>query len=88
MFMSLLKIPSIQETLEHFKIYNLDISKCTSVIDLFVGFKRIKRIEIFWYYSKDEDKLEELKLEIEQFKRKLRKKHSEIQINIDYCEEY
>ena len=88
-FMQLLQIPSIQGTLEHLIIYFLDICKCTSVIDLFVEFKRIKTIRIlYWEYSKDEDKLEELKLEIEQFKRKLKKKHSEIKININYCEEY
>ena len=42
-FMPLLQMPSIQETLEHFTIERLDISKCTSVIELLVEFKRIKK---------------------------------------------
>ena len=82
-WITILQIPSIQETLEHFTIYKLDIFKCTSIIELLVEFKRIKAIEIFWYYSYD-DKLKELKLEIKQFKRKLKKKHSEIEIEINY----
>ena len=81
---TLLKTPSIQETLEHFNIYKLDIFEYISVIELLVEFKRIKTIEIlFWEYSED-DKLGELKLKIEQFEKKLRKKHSEIDIDIIY----
>ena len=79
--MQLLQMPSIQETLEHFDILKLDISKCTSVIDLFVEFKRINTIRIEWKYSKD-DKLEELKIAIKKFKKKLRKTHPEIEIDI------
>ena len=45
-FMSLLQMSSIQETLEHFEIDNLDIFKCTSVIELLVEFKRIKSVRI------------------------------------------
>ena len=82
-FMQLLKIPSIQETLEHFTIERLDISRCTSVFELLVQFKRLKTIEIIWEYSED-DKLEECKQKIEQFKKNMRKKHSEIEIQIDY----
>ena len=82
--MQLLQMPSIQETLEYFRINNLDIFKCTSVVEQLNEFKRIKRIEIFWWHSKnvDEDKLEEWKLEIRQFEKKLKKKHSEINISI------
>ena len=81
--MTLLQIPSIQETLEHFTIDFLDNSKYTSVFELLVEFKRIKRIKIGICYSKD-DKFEELKKEIKQFEKKLRKKHSENEIYIDY----
>ena len=45
-FMLLLQIPSIQDSLEHFYIRFLDISKCTSVIDMLFEFNRIKKIEI------------------------------------------
>ena len=81
--MKLLKIPSIQETLEHFDIQQLDIFEFTSVVELLVEFESIKTVKILWKYSKD-DKLKELELEIGQFKKKLRKKHSEIDINICY----
>ena len=80
--MQLLQMPSIQETLEHFDILKLDISKCIFVIDLLVEFKRIKTIRIEWKYSKD-DKLEELKLAIKKFEKKLIKKHPEIDIDIE-----
>ena len=83
-FMQLLKIPLIQETLEHFTIERLDISRCTSVFELLVEFKRIKTIEIIWDYFKNDDEFEEWKLEIEQFKENIKKKHSEIEIKIDY----
>ena len=82
MFMQLLQMPSIQETLEHFRIHNLVISKCTSVIGLLVEFKRIKTVTISRRYSAKDGKLEELILEIQQFKKELRKKHSEIKICI------
>ena len=81
--MQLLKIPSIQETLEHFDIQHLDNFEFTSVAELLVEFKSIKTVKILWKYFKD-DKLEEIELEIEQFKKKLRKRHSEIDINICY----
>ena len=81
-FMQLLQIPSIQETLEHLYIYSLNIFECTSVIELLVEFKRIKTVKINLHYSKDKDKIEELKQKIEQFKKELRKKHSEIEISI------
>ena len=81
-FMQLLQIPSIQETLEHLYIQQLDISECTSVIELLVEFKTIKTVKINLHYSKDEDKIEELKQKIEQFKKELRKKHSEIEISL------
>ena len=81
-FMQLLQIPSIQETLEHLYIYSLNIFECTSVIELLVEFKTIKTVKILLHYSKDEDKIEELKQKIEQFKKELRKKHSEIEISI------
>ena len=81
-FMQLLQMPSIQETLEHFRISNLDALECTSVFELLVEFKRIKTIKIEWEYS-DDDKIEELKQEIQKFKKELRKKYSEIEINID-----
>ena len=85
-FMSLLQTPSVHETLEHFRIKNLDIFKCTSVIELFIQFKRIKAIEIRWHSSKndDDDELKEWILEINQFEGKLREKHSEVEIYIDY----
>ena len=82
-FMQLLIMPSIQETLEHFSIISLNIIECTSVIELLVEFKRIKTIKLFWKYSED-DELQEWKLEIKQIEKKLRKKHSEIEIDIDY----
>ena len=82
-FMLLLQIPSIQDSLEHFYIRFIDISKCTSVIDMLFEFNRIKKIEIKWGYSKD-DKLGELYREIKQSERKMRKKHSEIEIDIKY----
>ena len=81
-FMQLLQIPSIQETLEHLYIYSLNIFECTSVIELLVEFKTIKTVKILLHYSKDEDKIEELKQKIEQFKKELRKKHSEIEISL------
>ena len=84
---TLLQIASIQETLEHFNIKRLNIFECTSVVDLLVEFKRIKTVRINWYYF-DDDTLEQLKLEIGQFKRKLRKKHSQIYIDIGYSRKY
>ena len=84
--MLLLQTPLIQETLEHLYITFLDIFECTSAIDLIVEFKRIKTVEIHWEYSEYEDKLQELKLEIKQFEEKLRKKHSQIKIKVDYQE--
>ena len=81
-FMQLLQIPSIQETLEHLYINSLNIFECTSVIELLVEFKTIKTVKILLHYSKDEDKLEELKQKIEQFRKELRKKHSEIEISL------
>ena len=85
-FMKLLKIPSIQETLEHFNIYDLYILKCASVFELLVEFKRIKTIWIVWQYSKadNNDELEEWQMEIKQFDKKMKKKHSEIKIKFDY----
>ena len=80
-FLSLLQIPSIQETLEHFRINNLDISKCTSVVDLLVEFKRINIVRIGCYYY--DDGLDEWKQKIEQFKEIMKKRHSEIDIKID-----
>ena len=82
--MPLLQIPSIQETLEEFIINDLDIFKCTSVVELLVEFKRIKYIEIWWVHSLNDDELEEWKLKIKQFEEKLRKKHSNIKIRIVY----
>ena len=84
---SLLQMPSIQETLEHFEINNLYLSKCSSVVELLIEFKRIKKVEIRWSCIKNyvgDDKLEECKLEFEQFVKKLKEKHSEIEIKI--CE--
>ena len=81
-FMKLLKIPLIQETLEHFKIFGLISSKCIYVVELLVEFKRINTIGITWFYSKDDDKIVEWKQEIRQFKKELKKKHSEIEIYI------
>ena len=74
---------SVQETLEYFSIYWLYIFKCTSVIELLFKFKRFKSIKIRWYYDSYDD-LAEWKLEIEQFEKKMRKKHSEIDIDITY----
>ena len=82
-FMSLLQIPSIQETLEHFRISHLNIFKCTSVVGLIVEFKRIKTVKVLWDYSKNE-KYEEFKQKIQKFEKELRKKHSEIDISIIY----
>ena len=79
--MSLLQIPSIQETLEHIYIENQDISLCTSAFELLVEFKSIKTVKIIRYYSKD-DKLEEWKLKINQFEEILKKKHPKINIYI------
>ena len=81
--MSLLQTPSIQGTLEHFSISHLDMFKCTSVIDMLVEFNRIKTVKIYWGYSEN-DNFKKLKLEIKQFEKKLKKKHSEIQISINY----
>ena len=81
---SLLQMSSTQETLEHFRIFFLDISKCTYVVGLLAEFKRIKTIKITWNYSKYNDKLEEWKLKIEQFKEILKIKHSHIEIDIKY----
>ena len=80
--MTLLQIPSIQETLEHFDIHGLDILGCTSIFELLVEFKRIKTVEIGLRYTKDDDKLEELKQKIQKIKKEVRKKHSEIEISI------
>ena len=84
LYMQLLQMPSIQETLEIFTIYSLNIFKCTSIAELLVEFKRIKTITIEWLHSLNDDKLEEWKLEIEQFENKLKEKHSEIEIDIYY----
>ena len=83
-FMSLLQMASIQETLDNFIIYELNIFKCTSVVDLLVEFKKIKTTVIYFspFTNIDKDKLEELKQEIWQFEKKLKKKHSEIEISI------
>ena len=81
-FMSLLQMPSIQETLEHFEIDNLDIFKCTFVIELLVEFKRIKSVRINWLHSLNDDELDEWKVKIEHFEEILKKKHSDIEINI------
>ena len=84
--MLLLQTPSVHETLEHFRIKNLDIFKWASVFELFIKFKRIKAIEIRWHSSKndEDDELEKWILKINQFEEKLRKKHSEIEIEIYY----
>ena len=81
-FTQLLQIASIQETLEDFRIEDLDASIYTSAVDLLVELKRIKTIWIRWMY-KSFDELEEWKPKIKQFKKKLRMKHSEIEIDID-----
>ena len=78
----LLQMPSIQETLEHFDIERLDISKCTSVVRLFLEFKRIKSIEIRLYSDDNNDEVEEFKLKIEQFEGEIKKKHPGIYIYI------
>ena len=83
-FMSLLQIPSIQETLDDFTIYDLDISECTSVVKLLVEFERIKTVKIEWLHSLDDDEFEEWKLKIKQFEKILKKKHSQIHIYIGY----
>ena len=80
--MTLLQIPSIQETLEHFTISELDILGCISVAELLVEFKRIKTVTIRWLRYYKADKIEELKQKIQKFKKELRKKHSEIEISI------
>ena len=82
-FMRLLQMSPIQETLEDFTIYDLDISECTSVVELLVEFESIKTIKIVFYFN-DDDKLEEWKLKIEQFEKIMKKKHSEIYIDINY----
>ena len=79
-------MPSIQETLEYFRIDLLDICNCTSVVELLFEFKRINIIKIEWLHSLNYEELENLKQEIGQFEKKLRKKHSEIDIKIDYVE--
>ena len=82
---SLLQTHSIQKTLEHFSIYNLDVSKCTDVIKLFDEFKRIKTIKIIYHFPEDEDKneeIKELKMKMKQLEDKMKQKHSEIKINI------
>ena len=84
--MQLLQIPSIQENLEHLGIDYLDFSKCTSVINLLAEFKRIKRIEIEWFYNDNNDEVKEWKQKIKQFNKKMKKKHLEIEISIDYQE--
>ena len=87
--MQLLQIISIQETLEHFSINSLDMLDCTSVTELLFEFKRIKTIEIIWHYLSNEyedDELEEWKLEIKQFNKKMKMKHSQIDIYIRYRE--
>ena len=80
----LLQTPSIQETLEHFRIDKLDIFKCFSFIELLVKFKRIKTVKIGWSNSKcySDDLLEELKLQIKQSEAKIKEKHSETKIKI------
>ena len=85
--MQLLQIPSIQETLEHFTIYSLDVSKCNSVFELLVEFKRVKYIRIEWGSEdddKDEDKLVEWKLKVKKFYQTMNKKHSRTDIDIRY----
>ena len=82
-FMSLLHTPSVQETLEHFRIEKLDIYKCSSVIDLLVEFKRIKTIIIEWDYNA-RDKIKQWKQKIRQFEEIMWKKHSKIWISIEY----
>ena len=84
LYMQLLQMPSIQETLEIFTIYSLNIFKFTSIAELLIDFKRIKTITIEWLHSLNDDKLEEWKLKIEQFENKLKEKHSEIEIDIYY----
>ena len=82
---SLLKTHSIQETLEHFSIYNLGLSKCTDVIKLFDEFKRIKTITIIYHHPEADDgnkEIEEQKLNMEQLVDKMKQKHSKIEINI------
>ena len=89
-FIELLQMPSIQETLEHFRIKSSNIFSCTSVIELLVELKKIKKIRIEWGYYKnvEDNKVDEWKLKIEQFETKLKKKHSQIEIDIDiYYEE-
>ena len=86
--MQLLQIPSIQETLEHFDIQQLDIFGCTSVAELLVKFKRIKTVKIEYLSYSEADKIEEIKQKIQKFKKELRKKHSEIEIFISYFEKY
>ena len=83
--MSLLQMSSIQKTLEHFEIKHLHISKLVSVLYLLSEFNRIKTVKIIWKYYKD-DKLEELKPEIQQMRRKLSEKHLEVEIRFDLSE--
>ena len=77
---------SIQETLEHFTIKNLNIYEWYSVIELFAEFKRIKKIEINWVHSLNDDDLEEWKLILKQYKEAILWKHSQIDISIGYEE--
>ena len=84
-FMSLLQMASIQETLEHFKIKHLHISKLASVLYLLDEFNRINSIRIIWKYYED-DKLEKLRPEVLQIIRKLRKKQLKFKIRFDLSE--
>ena len=76
-------MPSIQETLEDFRIEKLDFSKCTSVFDLLVEFKRIKTITIKWNHDDNNDEEEEeWELKTKQFEEEMKKKHPKIDIYI------
>ena len=82
-------MPSVQKTLEHFTIDRLDIFKCTSVVELFIEFKRAKTLKITCLYfdnedEENDDKLAKLKLNIKQSEEKLNKTHSKIKIDIRY----
>ena len=83
MLMSLLQMTSIQETLEDVTIISLDIFKCTSVFELLAEFKRINVIRIGWSYDDCNDEVKEWKLKIKQFEEEMKKKNSEIYIDID-----
>ena len=76
-------MPSIQENLEHFTKSDLDIFECISIVELLAEFKRIKTISMRCHYDGDYE-LRVWKLKIEQFKNIMKKKHSEIEISIDY----